>query len=449
MESDPSPHRRGDARKRLESAVRELLDEATLAHLLRFITVTELVRRSGTSNGAIYKAARSPAELARRTVSEASVDLGEPTRLLLERFLPMLARVDAGEVLERAEIAGALADNVLEWAVGSGRVEFTAALLSAAVSCSDPEAAAAQKAFYDDTLTLYAPVIGQLLQSWNREPIDDFDTAGMALLIVSLGDGLALRARFDPAVTVDLVQRAFLALWAGTSRPVGVSDDNLDSRLLPDDERLRVVSPNPAAADEIGDAVRTIYRQQGWPAVSISSVSRRTGLSRGAILAAYGDRDGLALAIWRTFLPAFERLVTTTTRLTPAARAEALLTVVVERAHEHPGVTESLLASLHNAKRRAVGGAGRSRAAGAGFDPSTELGLLPLLAGVLEGAGPAFRPGFVDSAAGARRLAGLLFDAALSLALDEPGADAAELGSYLTEVFLQGALARRRARPAR
>jgi len=89
--------------------------------------------------------------LARSTVLHEAVALGEPTVALVEEVGKLYPRVLAGDETSRQAFADAGARNIMGWATGSGRIEFGAMLLGAAVALNDAEATQVLRAYYEDS----------------------------------------------------------------------------------------------------------------------------------------------------------------------------------------------------------------------------------------------------------------------------------------------------------
>jgi AcrR family transcriptional regulator len=433
---------RATSRERLERAVLDLLDAATLDDLLRFISVRQLVDQTGLSNGAIYRVSKGPGALARAATLKESVAFGEPTALLLERLVGVEANLRAGLDETRLAIARAGAENVFGWATGSGRIEFTATLLIAAVAMNDPDAAERMREYYEQSVHDYAAILREMMVAWRRELLEEFEVEDMAVLQVSLADGLAFRARFDPRITPELVAGALQVVWSGMTRRMGTLDDDLAIRLGVDPRLPEVVEPDDERRTAMVRAVNDLYQRRGWSSVTLTGVAERVGTNRAAVRNQFGDRDGLAVAVWSRFVAGLQRAGDRVHGRSVIATIEEYLIEVVARAQEHPEVTESLLRTFRTRDLRVADEGSSARAPI--VDPRAAVPIAEGLYAVLATAPDQFRQIGADSRRSLFNVANQMCEASLARAVLQPLADPVDIVSFTTALSLDGMAKRRR-----
>jgi len=110
------------------------------------------------------------------------------------------------------------------------------------------------------------------------------------------------------------VTRATLYRWieAGLLTPQGASPARIDRAQLDAvvaagglDDRRRGESQQTRA--ELLDAAARILETGGLPACTIDAVAERAGVSRGAVVYHFGDKDGLMMGLADAFVTRFEK----------------------------------------------------------------------------------------------------------------------------------------------
>jgi len=204
-------------------------------------------------------------------------------------------------------------------------------------------------------------------------------------------------------------------------------------------------SPNDVQRlDTIGATVREIYRQAGWPSVTIAQVARRAGLSRVAVRSGFGDRDGLAAAVWEQFIPTFDRL-SVEDRAGVAVAVDRFLLALVDRAQEHPEVTESMLRSYRSSDVRLAARPASERIDQRVVHPRARVPVARLLSELLLRRPSSFRsssrqtqePFIIEAAT-------TMADLAMSRGSLLPGRDPEAIVESIMVLCLDGLLARRR-----
>lgn len=426
---------RGSARAELLAAAFDLVAGASLDELVAFVTVRRLTDTAGRSNGALYSAfPGGPAAAASTAVLRSLDEVGAPTVELAERIVDLLPKVRAGAEESVADLASAAADNVEGWSVGAGADLFTTNLLAVAAARNDPRARGALAASYRELNRHYIAVYDALFDAWGREPVPEFDTPRLAVLLTCVADGLAMRRRFDPGVDHGFIGDVITAVWLACTRPVG-SDDATDDRLrLPDRPHV-----NPVKRQAIADAVLSCYRRRGWEGVTISSVADAAGVSRATVRAHVGDRSSLAAVVWSQWVPRIESIAAVRERPRLDQLGEVIAEIAGVAADQRP-VTAACLDAMQAYSFRTGLPPDPTDVA----DPRNLVPLPSIVGRLVRSLSDQFRPGFADNDRAAFELGATVVNATLLRVVTRTTDDPRMIAAQVVEVVLNGTLRRRR-----
>ena len=184
--------------------------------------------------------------------------------------------------------------------------------------------------------------------------------------------------------------------------------------------------------------MRARYAAGGVAAISVTAVAREAGVSRGTVIDNFGDRSGLAAAVWAQFVPDLERrLDRDRSHEMPLARiVERHLHRVVDLCKAAPELTVVLLEGLMSQTIR-----GGAPADDEPADPRTSAPIAALLVPVLQGS-PHLRPGLAATPAEAEDLAATITYLTMVRASSRPQETTSETVHHIMDVVFDGIVAR-------
>lgn len=446
-----SPGRRV-GREPLLDAAADLLAEAELADVAGVaVGVRAVAEAAGVSPATVNHHFRPDGGGRNRRLAAAAVthamdrwSRAGPTAIA-RAALDAVAAVQAGDPDALDRLAAVAADDVLWWAPDHDdphreRDAFNAALyLAVAAARRSPEAREALRRHYADVTEIYSALYGALLEATGRRPVEGLDLRDFTVVLSALADGFILRRRFERKVApARLFGAVAVRVFEALSTPVDAAEDHHpDDELVPLPPGSHLDGQKRAA---IARAATAVYRRDGWDGISIASVARESGAHRRTVIANFGDRAGLAAAVWAQFVPGLRAGLADDEGLPVHRRVLRHLERVAAVTSGHRHLTAAMMEGVLRVEAR-----GLAR----GTEPDDPRSMVPLtsaLAPVLAAAAPAFRPGQVDDPAGARDAASLLTSTTLQLALRDRTVPAAAVALRVCDTVLAGMLRRRPAR---
>lgn len=320
------------------------------------------------------------------------------------------------------------------------RSNNNALYLATVMSTDNTEVREALVDFYADVTSIWSQIYQELLDVTQRRLIGGMTVSDFATILSALADGFLLRRSFDPAsARADLFGEAAIRLFGAISSPRSATEDHDPSDVL---------APLPPGSQldghkrtAIAQAAATVYTSRGWDELTVSAVAARSGVSRRTVVAHFGDRSGLAAAVWSRFIPDLVTALEHDSTGTPLRSVIRHLERVAAIARSHRplsiGLLEGMLQhSIHSTRSQAS-------------DPTDPEGLAPLgpiLQPTIEAAATSFRPGHADSPSNARHTARHLTTITLGLACERPSMTDSGIASYVADTTLAGMLTRRHPR---
>lgn len=338
MGAEPEPNTgtgRRVGRQALLEAGAALLEHAQIGDVLRFAGIRAVAEAAGTTPGAVghhFRASRPGAEPA----PGASTDLttgdgatGEvPRRAAKPDLAPSIlhfafAHTDLEETAETARalahelealrkgdtdalerIAYAAAGNLLAYG-GEKRYEpgLVALHLLLAVAPHDDVAQAILQEHYAVVDALLAPVYVELCEASRRRFVQGMSAERFANVVTALADGLVGRMRFSPASDLaDLFGEIVLHVFRSVTFDAGSAErggENVRDAIIPLDRQVPPGSHlDTAKREQIVVAALDIYDRLGWDGVTVASTAAVAAVGRATIAANFKDRNGLAAVIW-------------------------------------------------------------------------------------------------------------------------------------------------------
>ena len=441
MASELSRDRRATRRRLLEGALC-LVDKADLTHFLRFVTISALCDETGLSNGAVYSAfGDGPRAVALTATLETLAALPDVEDQLEKLFEETVDRISGGDDSALDDLANGASTYTRAWTSGTNGRFFTLNLVAAAAAATDEAAASVLRTVYVGTTQRYMQRYERLLAASRREPVAGLDAAAIAVVLTALTDGMAMRLRFDDGIDDRLVATAFKAVWAGTTRHAGLTDDDLELRIA-----LRGAGGTSRLTDgtrrAIAVAVSRMYRQTGWSSIAVPAVADAAGVSANTVRSHYGDRHGLAAVIWAGFVDEMHAQLAGEPRVHVVTRLRHLLRSVAQHQSDHPEVTDSLLIAVqaYTIKRRRSGGRPDPNDAA---DPRNSVPLPGLLADVMKASPRAFKPGYVDDHDQVMDFATFVMNSLLLRGMTRSDEDVDDRVAFVMRTCVEGALRRR------
>lgn len=364
---------------------------------------------------------------------------------IAEAAIAAVGAVQAGEPDALDRLAAVAADDVLWWTPDDDephreRDSFNAALYLAiaAARCSG-DARSALRRHYAEVTDIYADLYGTLLEATGRRPVEGLDVRDFTIVLSALADGFILRRRFErEAAPAPLFGSVAVRIFEALSTPVGAAEDHHpDDVLVPLPPGSQLDGHKRAA---IARAATAVYMREGWEGISIAAVARESGAHRRTVIANFGDRAGLAAAVWAQFVPGLRTGLADDAALPVHRRVLRHLERLAAVAAGHRHLTGAMMEGVLRAEAR-----GLAR----GTEPDDPRAMVPLtsaLAPVLEEGRAAFRPGQVDDAAQAGDGAALLTSTTLQLVLRDRTAAPSAVSARVCDTVLAGMLRRRPAR---
>jgi AcrR family transcriptional regulator len=318
-----------------------------------------------------------------------------------------------------------------------GEAGTVAQYLAVATAPRDPDAARiltdAYRYVLDTTSTAYA----SLAEVTQRRFVRGWSPQALSVVFTALVDGFVLRRRFDarqapPELYADAAIRLFLACTIDKTALEEV--DPTDALIpLPKGSQL-----DPQRREALAMAAGALYDADGWPAVTPGAVATYAAASRATVTAHFGDRNGLAAAIWARYLPGLQVAFEREAHLPVAHQLWGYLQRLVEIAKHHRDITAAFLEGVW--AYTVAHGAPTYRDPA---DPRTIVPLPAVIAPMLHEHADAFRSGLIDTRQSAGDFAAFLTNSALQLSITRPTHTTVEVANYVFDTTLAGALKRR------
>jgi AcrR family transcriptional regulator len=302
----------------------------------------------------------------------------------------------------------------------------------AATAGHDREAASVLSAAATEAIPRQRALIAAFAAATGRREQDGPVAERTAVALHALGSagGLLPDAAWPPAYA-DAVLRLLLA---ATYDPADGSDDAL-ARLAD----RSVVAPRDvtrADRDRVASAANAVYNAYGWAGLTVEAVAARCDGGRPEVVATFGDRDGLASAVWARSVPFLKTVVRSCAALESVRDIAGIyLQAVVDQARMDHDLTVHFLDGVLRYTAR-YGAPDPDRI----DDPRALVPVPQLLAPLLRARAGQFRPGEVDDERGAADAAALLCNSALHLCVTRPALPAAEVTRRIEDTVLLGML---------
>ena len=325
------------------------------------------------------------------------------------------------------------------------RTQAVVTFLAAAAAANDPAAKAAARRDYERIRDSLVGVFDTLIVLLGRRYEPGWSSEQVALFGNALSDGLVLHHQYDPeGVDPDRYGELCWRLWETVTSPADgdAPVDPVTERLLGHVDPLGL--PDDSGLDQtkrarIIDAVRALYDDGGAGALSVSAAAREAGVSRGTVLANFGDRNGLAVAVWARHVPELElRLEADRQRRIPLARLlERHLVRLVDRCAEDRELSGMVMEGIvSRTVRRGL------KVYDDPSDPRTAVPFALMLVPVLLESTDELWPGLADTRESAYDLAAMITHSCMVRSMARPDAPTGEAVSAVMDVLLDGMLRR-------
>lgn len=359
-----------------------------------------------------------------------------------------LAMLRAGDPEALRRLVLVAADDVLAWSpdteaeeeTDAGRIRRStnnALQLGAVAAASSTEARRMMLDHYARLTEIWSTLYGEMLDATDRRLIGDLQVRDLTTIISALADGFILRRSFDPdTARPELFGEATLRLFEALSSPRAAAEDR---------DPADALMPLPSGSQLDGhkriamaSAAGTVYKRKGWEGLTVSAVVAESGVSRRTVLSHFGDRSGLAAAVWSRFVPSLAASLERDHDLPPVRRIVRHLERLAGTVRSHRPLSAALLERMLS---HSVGPlASRSSDP---TDPEALVPLAPMLRSTIEAGAPAFRPGHAGDASQALETARHLTTSTMSLACMRPTMTDSGVADYVADTTLAGMLIRR------
>lgn len=357
------------------------------------------------------------------------------------------AALAAGEVDGLEAIERALAAELATYSPDDGQpsviveAEETAYFLAVAVAPRDEVARAELREYAAELKRDTQAQVRRFLDQTGLRLIDEVLLDSLALTINLLAAGFLVHRRIDRegcplALYADMTVRLFSACTAPNSLPSPTDPKDFLVPTPPTSQRDRV------KRDRIAYFAELASRERSWPDVTISAVAHAATVSRPTVLANFGDKNGLAAAVWATRympslqagaeqdlnLPLIDAIFASLERLAHAAQLDRLLTAAMLEGVFAYTVTHGRPKEEDEA------------------DPRNLAKLPHLLVPIVAAGADHFRPGMAETEREQFDTAAMLTNHALNLTMtrgmtpSRPGLTPREVAAKITDTTLAGML---------
>ena len=422
------------------AAAGELFDRAQLTDLLSFLGTRAVAEAADVRPATVHHHFATTGDRARPNARLASA--------VLEAALGSTAgRVGSvGEASAAPTLPGlaAIAARCLADLLADRR-RTMAVLAGASIAGNDAEVRAALQVHYAAMVAEHTALFEALAVHVGRR----FDLAAghtpetVAVATIALADGFLVQQQVDlrhvcPEHFGEVVVRLFESVTT-LSDLEGPVTESITGRLLGRAELPAESGMDQSKRTRIVEAVRRLHADAGVAGISVTAVARAADVSRGTVIANFGDRNGLAAAVYAQHVPHLERrLAADQARAMPLAQVmERHLLRLVDRCKSDPDLTAMVLDGIIGYTIR-HGAPTYTEPA----DPRAAVPLPVLLVPALIDAGAALRPGVADTPAAAKDLAATITNLAMVRALSRPNETATETVHQVMDLVLDGILAR-------
>jgi AcrR family transcriptional regulator len=345
------------AAERLLEAVACLVAERGAELLARALRPEDVTDRAGKGRASYYRTAGFPGVTA---VASTAVAGDDGTRLaVLEAAIDRSLRQSAGDLhqvvdgIEQYIAAGhgestpehfirMMALENFEW-VGADPaiiVQFVATGLAG----SSPAIAASLAEYYRAVTEHYGVAYERLLGHWDYRLRQPFTPTSIAVILMALSEGLALRRVCGAPVSGHEFADAMSAL----ARAVFVRAGDADEVAATIDRPVRASLPSSTRSAVIDSAVRLFEARRGTPP-TVDELADAAGCSADTIRSVFGGVAGVVQSAWQEWAPDFAETVnadaTNLAHPDPLSLLYRLLIRIAARAGENRALVRALLTS--------------------------------------------------------------------------------------------------------
>lgn len=372
----------------------------------------------------------------------------ETSRQIAAAAAEALEQLSAGDPDALRRLTLIAAGDILAWSpdvsaddeTDAGRVRRStnnAIQLGSIVAASNDEARAMMLEHYDRLTEIWATLYEAMLDATDRRLVGDLEVRDLTTLISALADGFILRRSFDPDnARPELFGEVVLRMFEALSSPrAAVEDHDPSDGLVPLPSGSHLDAHKRTA---MARAAATVYTTHGWEGLTVSAVVAESGVNRLTVLAHFGDRSGLAAAVWSRFVPTLTSALDREADLQPVRRVVRHLERLAGIVRSHRPLSAALLERMltHSIERPRTPGPDPA-------DPEQLVPLAPVLQPTIEAAAPSFRPGHADSVSLSLTTARHLTTTTMNLACVRPTMTDSEIAGYVADTTLAGMLQRR------
>ena len=419
------------------AAAGELFDGAQLADLLSFLGTRAVAEAADVRPATVHHHFATVGDRTRPNARLASAVLEAALTSTAGRVGPL---GDAPSLPGLAAVAARCLEDLL-----ADRRRTMAVLAGASVAGNDADVRAVMQVHYATMVAEHTALFEALALHAGR----CFDAAAghtaetVAVATIALADGLLVQHQVDlqhvcPEHFGALVVRLFESVTT-LSDVEGPATESITDRLLGRAELPAESGMDQSKRTRIVEAVRRLHAEAGVAGISVTAVARAADVSRGTVIANFGDRNGLAAAVYAQHVPQLERrLAADQARSMPLAQLmERHLHRLVDHCKSDPDLTAMLLDGIIGYTIR--------HGAPTYTEPADPRGAVPLpalLVPALLTAGDVLQPGVADTPAAAKDLAATITNLAMVRALSRTNETATETVHRVMDLVLDGILAR-------
>lgn len=344
---DPSDKNIGSA-DRLLQAVLNLLAERGASVVAAALKPEDVAARAGKSRSSYYRTEGFPA---------ADLGVGDESRLaVLEVALRRSLRSSASDLdqvtggidefiragwrnITPAEFIQAVAAENFDQTGGPNLVEQ---IFSAALAASSDTIAGDLADYYAEVTKVYAEAYSRLLQFLGYRVRPPYTTEHMAIGLMALAEGLAMRAIADPTIDRAMFSTLISLVASTMVLAPGESVGTIDPR-----EQIVASTAAPPRRSEIIEHLIRMFASGRDDIPALDELATRVGCSPSTIAASFGSVAGVVRAAWHEWAPEFadsiERDRASLQHPDPLTLLYRSAVLIATRAAEHRSMTRALL----------------------------------------------------------------------------------------------------------